>query len=38
MVVELLLPVWCLTPTLAAAKCLDALQDYKDPSILLGEW
>lgn len=31
MVVELLLPVWHLTSTLAAAKRLDALQDNKDP-------
>lgn len=35
MVVELLLPVWHLTSKLAAAKCLDALQDNKDPSITL---
>lgn len=37
MVVELLLPVWHLTSTLAAAKCLDALQDNKDPSMPLGD-
>ena len=38
MVVELLLPVWHLTSKLAAAKCLDALRDNKNPSTPLGDW
>lgn len=38
MVVELLLPVWHLTAALAAAKCLDALRDSRDPRIPLREW
>lgn len=38
MVVELLLPVWHLTTALAAAKCLDALRDSRDPRIPLREW
>lgn len=29
--VELLLPVWHLTSKLAAANCLDAFEDNKDP-------
>lgn len=35
MVVELLLSVWRLAPTLAAAKCLDTSQDSDDPRLPL---